>query len=38
VLGPFPGNDGEVVYDLWLMVRLVLFPKKGDLCATGGAI
>jgi len=31
VLGPLPGNDGEVVYDSWLMARLVLLPKKGDL-------
>ena len=26
-----PGNEGEVVYDSWLMARLVLLPKKGDL-------
>ena len=31
VLGPLPGNDGEIVYDSWLMARLVLLPKKGDL-------
>jgi hypothetical protein len=31
VLGPLPGNEGEVVYGSWLMARLVLLPKKGDL-------
>ena len=30
VLGPLPGTEGEVVYDSWLMARLVLLPKKGD--------
>jgi len=24
VLGPLPGIDGEVVYDSWLMARMVL--------------
>ena len=24
VLGPLPGNEGEVVYDSWLMARPVL--------------
>jgi len=31
VLGPLPGNEGEVVYDSWLMARLVLLSRKGDL-------
>ena len=31
VLGPLPGDGGEVKYDAWLMARLVLLPKKGDL-------
>ena len=31
VLGPLPGDEGGVVYDSWLMARLVLLPKKGDL-------
>ena len=26
-----PGNDGEDVYDSWLMARLVLLTKKGEL-------
>ena len=28
VLGPLSGDEGEVVYNLWLMARLVLLPKK----------
>jgi hypothetical protein len=31
VLGPLPGDGGEAKYDAWLMARLVLLPKKGDL-------
>ena len=31
VLGPLPDDGGEVKYDAWLMARLVLLPKKGDL-------
>ena len=34
VLGPLPGNEGEVVYDSWLMARLVLLPKKGAYSAS----
>jgi hypothetical protein len=30
-LGPLPGDGGEVKYGAWLMARLVLLPKKGDL-------
>jgi hypothetical protein len=31
VLGPLPGDGGEAKYGAWLMARLVLLPKKGDL-------
>jgi len=31
VFGLLPGNEGEVVYDSWLMARLVLLPEEGDL-------
>jgi ribosomal protein S26 len=31
VLGPLPGDGGEAKYGAWLMARLVLLSKKGDL-------